>query len=215
MPIFTKRQDPQAAAPLTRQPVDLKKLLAVYDDYPNVTNALDATLLRLEEAEEATRIAYEKRDDAEKDLADERQGRKADNDSAASAKDEALKLAKREKDEAEKAREEKIRNELNPKITDLETKLKNVTEHRDKLEKELSEKRTQMENWIKSLEQLSLERKSGYDKERKAIEDRWEAEAKTQKLDEEIVEGLKNALKPVDTASIRSSARSVKKGDGI
>ncbi|WWC64290.1 uncharacterized protein I303_106900 [Kwoniella dejecticola CBS 10117] len=215
MPIFTKRQDPQASAPLTRQPIDLKKLLAVYDDYPNVTSALDATSLRLEEAEEATRIAYEKRDDAEKDLADERKGRKADNDRAASAKEDALKLAKKEKAEAERVREERIRNELNPKITDLETKLKTTTEHRDRLDKELKEKKTQMENWITALEKLSLERKSGYEKERKAIEDRWEAEAKTQKLDEDIVEGLKKALKPADTTSLKSSARSVRIEDGI
>ncbi|WWC97807.1 hypothetical protein V866_004694 [Kwoniella sp. B9012] len=211
MPLFNSRKDTSTAAPLTRQPIDLQRLLAVYDDYPNVTRELDDTTNRLEEAEEAARVAYTKRDDAEKDLQDERKGRKADNERAASEKEKAAREAKKEKADAEKAREEKVRNELNPKIKDLETKLKNVTEDKNRLDKELREKKTQMENWITSLEKLSIERKSGYEKERKAVEERWASEEKTRRLDEDILEGLKKALKPVDTASISEG----KKVDGI
>ncbi|WRT68798.1 uncharacterized protein IL334_005778 [Kwoniella shivajii] len=212
MPLFNTRRDPTAAAPLTRQPIDLKRLLAVYDDYPNVTNALDIANDRVVQAEEAARIAVENRDVAQQELEDERKGRKAEVEKAKLDKEQAAKQAKKEKDDAEKAREDKVRKELNPKIADLEVKLKTMTEQRDKLDKELKEKRAQMEGWIGSLEKLSLERKTGYEKEKKAMEERWEAEAKTQTLDEEILEGLRNASKvplPV-TEDVDSKSASIR-----
>ncbi|WVW79175.1 hypothetical protein I302_101141 [Kwoniella bestiolae CBS 10118] len=195
MPLFNSRRE-TPSAPLTRQPIDLQRLLAVYDDYPNVLRDLESTSLRLEEAEESARVAYSKRDDAEKDLLDERKGRKADNDRAASEKEKTAREAKKDKADAEKAREEKVRNELNPKIKDLETRLKSVTDERNRLDRELTEKKKQMELWITNLEKLSIERKSGYEKERKAVEERWASEEKTRKLDEDILTGLKKALTP-------------------
>ncbi|WWC91471.1 uncharacterized protein L201_006417 [Kwoniella dendrophila CBS 6074] len=212
MPLFANRRDTQNPAPIARQPVDLKKLLAVYDDYPNVLGSLDQTMNRLEESEESQRIAEEKMNDALKDLDDERKGREKDNKASLKAKEEALALSKKEKLEAEKLREEKIRNELNPKITKLETDLKTTTEHRDRLEKELKEKNDQMVEWITLLEKLSLERKQGYEKEKKLQEERWLSEEKTQKLDQDILEKLRESSRSKlnDVKSVNSDAISVK-----
>jgi uncharacterized protein (DUF3084 family) len=74
---------------------------------------LDNAVHKLEIAEEQAHLADTQRDEMEQELMTERDGRKAD----------GIK-AKEDLAAAEVAREKKIRGDLEPKIKDLETKLK-------------------------------------------------------------------------------------------
>ncbi|OCF31447.1 hypothetical protein I316_06849 [Kwoniella heveanensis BCC8398] len=186
-------------APLTRQAVGIDKLLAVYDEYPQTIQLLENTQVALERAEIDAQAAEDRKHQAEEELKTEKQGRENDRQAAEKAKTAALKKAEEDVRTAKRDTEKKVRDELNPKIVELEKKLKAMTTDRDNNKKELGTLRTQMNGWINGMERLHKERIAGDEKERKAAEERKVLAEKLKVLDEEILAGLRKAQeKPKD-----------------
>lgn len=171
-----------------RQPdsqIGIARLLEAYDDYPRVVEDLETVTSKLQIAEEQAAIADAQREETEQELIKEREERKAE-----------VIEAREEKARAEKEREKKIRGELEPRITDLSTKLKDVTADRDRLNKELTERRTEMAKWITAMEKIQKERALIQEREAKAIEDRKKVDEQLKELDLSVLTGLREASKP-------------------
>ncbi|WVF72546.1 hypothetical protein IAT40_007363 [Kwoniella sp. CBS 6097] len=180
-------------APLTRQSVGIDKLLAVYDEYPQTIHVLENTQAALERAEIDAQAAEDRKVHAEEELKTEKKGRENDQQAAEKAKTAALKKAEEDVRNAKRDTEKKVRDELNPKIAELERKLKAMTTDRDSQKKELGGLRTQMTGWVNGMEKLHKERIAGEERERKATEDRKVLADKLKVLDEEILTGLRKA----------------------
>jgi chromosome segregation ATPase len=180
--------------------IDLKKLLEVYDDYPVVLNSLERTHDALERAEDDARVAEERKEHADEELRVEKEEREKDR-----------KQAEKDKKDAIKRTDEKVRAELDPKIKELQEKLKAMTTDRDTQKKELGELRGKMNGWISGMDKLHKERIAGEEREVKAAEERKKLAGKLKELDEEILDGLRSAHdKP--TASSASRATSTHRG---
>ncbi|WVQ98404.1 hypothetical protein IAU59_005527 [Kwoniella sp. CBS 9459] len=180
-------------APLTRQTVGIDKLLAVYDEYPQTIQILENTQAALERADIDAQAAEDRKVHAEEELKTEKQGRENDQKAAEKAKAAALKKAEEDVRTAKRDTEKKVRDELNPKIAELEKKLKAMTMDRDNHKKELGGLRTQMTGWVSGMEKLHKERVAGEERERKATEERKVLADKLKVLDEEILAGLRKA----------------------
>jgi chromosome segregation ATPase len=169
--------------------IDLKKLLTVYDDYPIVLNNLERTHDALDKAEDDARIAEERKEQADEDLRIEKEER-----------EQERKQAEKDKKDAIKRTDTKVRAELDPKIKDLEEKLRAMTTERDTHKRELGDLRGKMNGWISGMDKLHKERIAGEEREVKAAEDRKKLADKLSELDNEILEGLRNAHDKPSTA---------------
>lgn len=197
-----------APAPLTRNPVGIDRLLATYDEYPHVVSKLENAQMALERADIDSQAAEDRKLQAEAELQAEKDAREQDRRVADHATEEALKKARKEKTEAEKAMEKRVRGELDPKIEDLTKKLKTMTTDRDDLKKELNSLRSQMTGWVNTMERLSKERIDREDKEAKAAEERKRLATTLRELDEEILNGLKLAnKKPEPEAPVKTETK--------
>jgi chromosome segregation ATPase len=189
-----------------RQPdsqIGIARLLEAYDDYPRVVADLDNAVHKLEIAEEQAHLADTQRDEMEQELMTERDGRKAD----------GIK-AKEDLAAAEVAREKKIRGDLEPKIKDLETKLKTVTAEKNKLDQELKERRAEMSKWIAMMEKIQKDRKGIEEREAKALEDRKKVDKDLKDLDVLLLDGLKEAaLAPDERAKVKAEKKAAKEKD--
>jgi chromosome segregation ATPase len=195
----------------TREPIGVEKLVELYDDYPRVLRSLEATLDRAEKAEADVRTTEDERDNLHDELERERAARKSDNRKAIHEAEAATKRATEEKLAAEKAREDKIRGELQPRIDELSAKLKETTADRDLLRKDLDTMRVQLHSWIEGMERLRKDRQEAEDREKKAAEDRAALMQKTKGFDEQILEGLRLAVKPPhrEESTATATARTV------
>jgi chromosome segregation ATPase len=169
--------------------IDLKKLLAVYDDYPVVISNLERAHDALDRAEDDARVAEERKEQADQDLKVEKEEREAER-----------KQAEKDKKDAIKRTDTKVRAELDPKIKELEEKLRAMTTDRDTHKKELEGLRGKMNGWISGMDRLHKERIAGEEREVKAAEERKKLADKLSELDEEILEGLRNAHDRTKTA---------------
>jgi chromosome segregation ATPase len=181
--------------------IDLKKLLEVYDDYPVVLNSLERTHDALDRAEEDARVAEERKEQADEELRVEKEERERER-----------KKAEKDQKEAIKRTDDKVRAELNPKIKDLEEKLKAMTLDRDTQKKDLGELRGKMHGWISGMDRLHKERIAGEEREVKAAEERKKLADKLKALDDEILEGLRNATDKPTTTTTGLKASSTHKG---
>jgi hypothetical protein len=181
--------------------IDLKKLIEVYDDYPIVLNSLERTHDALDRAEDDARVAEERKDQADEELRLEKEEREKER-----------KKAEKDQKDAIKRTDEKVRAELNPKIKDLEDKLKAMTLDRDTQKKDLGELRTKMNGWISGMDKLHKERIAGEEREVKAAEERQKLADKLRALDDEILEGLRSATDKPKTSGTASKAGSTYKG---
>lgn len=202
----TEPARPSASTDSTRfrssdKAIDLKKLLEVYDDYPVVLNSLERTHVALDRAEEDARVAEERKEQADEDLRVEKEERERDR-----------KKAEKDQKDAIKRTDDKVRAELNPKIKDLEEKLKAMTLDRDTQKKELSGLRGKMNGWISGMDKLHKERIAGEEREVKAAEERQRLADKLKALDEEILEGLRSATDKPSTSGTGLKAGSTYKG---
>jgi chromosome segregation ATPase len=195
----------------TREPIGVEKLVELYDDYPRVLRSLEATLDRAEKAEADVRTTEDERDNLHDELERERAARKSDNRKAIHEAEAATKWATEEKLAADKAREDKIRGELQPRIDELSAKLKETTADRDLLRKDLDTMRVQLHSWIEGMERLRKDRQEAEDREKKAAEDRAALMQKTKGFDEQILEGLRLAVKPPhrEESTATATARTV------
>ena len=176
--------------------IDLKKLLEVYDDYPVVLHSLERTHDALERAEDDARVAEERKDHADEELRVEKEEREKDR-----------KQAEKDKKDAIKRTDEKVRAELDPKIKELQEKLKAMTTDRDTQKKELGELRGKMNGWISGMDKLHKERIAGEEREVKAAEERKKLAEKLKELDEEILDGLRSAHdKPTTSSASRAAS---------
>lgn len=140
---------------------------------------------------ERAEVAEDDKARLEGELREEKAGRKADGITA--GKD--LKTAEAE-------REKKIRGVLEPKVKDLEEKLKRVETERDGLKKEVNEKTQGMNKWILAMEKLHKEREAADTKERTAAEERKKLDTKLKELDGEILTGMKGWAKVKEDAVV-------------
>ncbi|WWD19981.1 hypothetical protein CI109_104454 [Kwoniella shandongensis] len=168
--------------------IGIAKLLEVYDDYPHVLDSLEITTERLELAEERKHEAEVDRAEALAELKSEKEGRAAD-----------AETAKKEKRQAELDVDKKVRGELDPKIKDLQRRLKLVEEERDKTKKELLARTSKMSGWISGMEKLQKERELAEQREVKAAEDKKKVDVKLKEMDVDILDGLRELSKlPVE-----------------
>lgn len=200
----TEPHRPSPASQSTRfrssdKSIDLKKLLEVYDDYPVVLHSLERTSDALQRAEEDARVAEDKKEQTEEDLKHEKEEREKDR-----------KQAEKDQKDAVKKMEDKVRAELNPKIKDLEDKLKKMTTDRDTQKRELGELRNQMSGWISSMDKLHKERQAGEEKEAKAAEERKKLAEKLKTLDNDILQGLKKAAEKAEYKPAPAPAPSIR-----
>ncbi len=107
-------------------PVDIGKLLSVYDDYPLVVRTLQVTTDKLDHAEEVARSATNRQEALEQELAEEKEGPDGPSDGRERARSRFQDCRAR-KDSAIRSTEKKVRDELNPRIADLERQLKEMT----------------------------------------------------------------------------------------
>ncbi|KAK8849367.1 hypothetical protein IAR55_004699 [Kwoniella newhampshirensis] len=187
--------------------IGIARLLEVYDDYPHVLESLELTTQRLELAEERKHEADSQRAEMEAELKKEKEERIAE-----------AETAKKEKKEAELAMDKKVRGELDPKIKDLQRRLKLVEEERDKTKKELLARTSKMSGWISGMEKLQKERELAEQREVKAAEDKKKVDVKLKEMDVSILDGLKELsklpeeeIKPViaDGVSIKEKTPSI------
>lgn len=190
----------------TRDPMDIGKLLEIYDDYPLVVRSLQATTDKLDRAEEVARKADARREQVEGELETEKKGRAADKKTAEQERDLALKTAKAEKEAAIKATDKKVREELDPRIAELEKKLKEMTTSRDTLQGQLTAWEKKLSGYATQMEKMHKEREAALKQDREAHEKRMTLADKLRTLDEEILESLKlEGKKPETPAEIKDS----------
>lgn len=178
-------------APLARDPMDIGKLLEVYDDYPLVVRTLQATTNKLDEAEVTASKALARQEVLERELAAEKQGRERDRQTADQDRELASKTAKAEKESAIKSTDKRVRDELNPRIADLERQLKEMTTSRDGLRRDLDNWKERLGGWATRMESMHKEREAALVRDREAHEKRMALAEKLGSLDEEILASLK------------------------
>jgi len=163
----------------------------VYDDYPSLVKDLETTTEQLRLADEDLENSQRGANETLYLLEKEKEGRLADSRAATEAK----RLAEIE-------REKKIRDELEPKIAELERTLKERTTERDEATKEVKERRVEAQGWVSSLEKLHKEGEEQMEREAKAVEERKRVLEKSREVNLEILEGLRNVgrVKKEDSA---------------
>ena len=208
MPDRIRSRQPFSAVPLEQRRqgqshVPLDALLKVYDDYPSLVKDLETATEQLRLADEDLENAQRTASETQHLLDTEKEGREADG----KAGKEALRLA-------EIAREKKIRDDLEPKIAELERKLKQTTGERDEARVEIRERKEEAEGWVGALEKLHKDSEDQIEREERAVEERKKVVERSREVNLEILEGLRNAgrVKKTDTARITGSrANSEKK----
>jgi chromosome segregation ATPase len=159
-----------------------------------VLNSLERTHDALDRAEEDARVAEERKEQADEELRIEKEERDRDR-----------KQAEKDQKSAIKRTDEKVRAELDPKIKELEEKLRAMTTDRDTQKRELGDLRGKMNGWISGMDRLHKERIAGEEREVKAAEERRKLADKLKALDDEILEGLRNAHdKPATVTTSRA-----------
>lgn len=197
----------------TRDPVDIGKLLAVYDDYPLVVRSLQVTTDKLDRAEETARSATDRQDVLEQELAEEKKGREADRQTAEKERDLAAKTARAEKESAIRSTEKKVRDELNPRIADLERQLKEMTDSRDAMRRDLDNWKEKLSGWTSRMEGMHKEREAALARDREAHEKRIALAEKLSSLDEEILASLRlDTRLPAENGSVKGSVKGSIKG---
>ncbi|ORX40319.1 hypothetical protein BD324DRAFT_679337 [Kockovaella imperatae] len=176
------------------KPVGIQELLTTFDDYPRIVKERDAARSQIVASSRAVSAAEEKRDQAILDLEKEKAARSMD-----------ASRAVQERKDAEKAVEASVRGELKPRITELEGRVKDLTQQRSKLTDEISTLRRQMASWISSMERLHKERSNAAEQEKKAEESRMALNEKLRELDTQILEGLKLSSKEPPTPAFASA----------
>lgn len=191
----------------TRDPVDIGKLLAVYDDYPLVVRTLQVTTDKLDHAEEVARSATDRQEVLEQELAEEKKGRDADRQTAEKERDLATKTARAEKESAIRSTEKKVRDELNPRIADLERQLKEMTASRDAMRMDLDNWKEKLSSWTSRMEGMHKEREAALARDKEAHEKRIALAEKLSSLDEEILASLRlDTRLPTGNGSVKGVA---------
>ena len=188
--------------------IGVQKLLETYDDYHHLVSVLEATEADLRVSEERAELAERERAQLVEDLQEEQEGRKADKAAAADRldvevagrKDDGVK-AKEALAAAEKAREKKIRDELEPKVADLEKRLAEEKEARAKVQAELDERRNGMQTWIDKMDGIHRSRQAAVDKEVAAAAERKKADEGLNELHEGILKGMRDWVAGKSVAS--------------
>lgn len=188
--------------------IGVQKLLETYDDYHHLVAVLEATEADLRVSEERAALAERERAQLVEDLQDEQEGRKADKAAAgerldaevAGRKDDGVK-AKEALTAAEEAREKKVRDELEPKIADLEKRLAEEKAARAKVQAELDERRDGMQAWIDKMDTIHRSRRAAVDKEAAAAAERKKADEGLNELHEGILSGMREWVAGKSVAS--------------
>lgn len=181
-----RSRQPFSAVPLEQRKqrpshVPLDALLEVYDDYPLLVKDYENQSERLRLVEKDSDEANTKREETQALLDQERHGRAED-----------ANIAKVTKAQAEKDVEKRVRGELDPKIAELEKKLREMTKDRDEIKAELKYRTNKLESWTGDLARLHGETNSQMEREIKAAEDRRLVLEKSKKLHMEILSGLRD-----------------------
>lgn len=169
---------------LPKEAIGINRLLETYDEFAHLTQVVASQEAELASERNRAEEAEDAKAALEIELRDEREGRKSDGVKA--GKD--LKAAEVE-------REKKIRGDLEPKIKDLQERLKKVELERDGLKKEVQEKVVGMNKWIAAMEKLNKSRAEAENRERVAAEERKKLDEKLKELDGEILTGMKGWAK--------------------
>jgi chromosome segregation ATPase len=182
--------------------VPLDKLLQVYDDYPLLVKDYENLSERFRLAEEETDRVNRHREELQAELDQERAGREEDKIRAREAKEQA-----------ERDTNRKVRDELDPKIAELERRLKEMTKERDEYRDELKARTTKMDGWVGQLARLHGESAQQAEREAKAAEERQKVLERSRKLNLEILEGLREiSVSPLKSHKANSTAPSSQHG---
>lgn len=199
-----RSSQPFSAIPLEQRKlrqshVPLKELLEVYDDYPLLVKDYENQGERLRLAEQAADDAHIKQEEVQSLLDREKEGREEDG-----------RIAKEVKAKAERDVEARIRGELQPKIDELERKLREMTQDRDEIKDELKYRTNKLEMWTSDLARLHGETNSQTEREMKAAEERRLVLEKSKKLHMEILSGLRDISERPDHLVSKSKPGSVR-----
>lgn len=197
-----RSKQPFSAVPLEERRraaphVPLDQLLKVYDDYPLLVKDYEGLAERYNLAEKEAEQVNIAKEELQVQLDREKEKREDDRIRAREAKEEA-----------ERTMNKKVRDELNPKIAELERKLKEMTLERDNYKEELRMRTTKMDGWVGQLARLHGESAQQAEKEAKAAEERLSVLEKSRKLNLEILQGLRDiSANPSQTTQTKSETK--------
>lgn len=204
-----RSRQPFSAVPLEQRRqgqshVPLDALLKAYDDYPNLVKDLENTTEQLHITSEEAATAHQRIAQLEQLLQAEKDGRAQDKLDA----EERKRLAEKETDK-------RVRAELDPKIADLEKRLKETTAQRDEARTEVKERKEEGERWVSALEKMHAESVAQSEREDKVAEERRATASKGRELQLEILDGLRGASR-VPKAAVKENgiAGGAPKADG-
>jgi hypothetical protein len=204
-----RSRQPFSAVPLEQRRqgqshVPLDALLKAYDDYPNLVKDLENTTEQLHITSDEAASAHQRIAQLEQLLQAEKDGRAHDKLEA----EETKRLAEKEVDR-------RVRAELDPKIADLEKRLKETTTQRDEARTEVKERKEEGERWVSALEKMHAESVAQSEREDKVAEERRATAAKGRELQLEILDGLRGVSRvPKSAVKGNGVAGDAKKVDG-
>lgn len=203
-----RSKQPFSAVPLEQRKnrpahVPLDKLLEVYDDYPLLVKDYENLSERLRLAEQSEEEANNIRENTQVLLDKERNLREDDR-----------KQAIKDKAQAEKDVDKRVRGELDPKIAALEKKLKEMTADRDATREELKYRTDKLELWTGDLARLHGETNAQAERETKAAEERQKVLEKSKTLHMEILKGLREISERPEKSVLGPSTTSTDKTKG-
>lgn len=194
-----RSRQPFSAVPLEQRRqgqshVPLDALLKAYDDYPGLVKDLENTTEQLHITSDEAAAAHQRIAQLEKLLQAEKDGRAQDKLDA----EERKRLAEKETDR-------RVRAELDPKIADLEKRLKETTAQRDEARTEIKERKEEGERWVSALEKMHAESVAQSEREDKVAEERRAMASKGRELQLEILDGLRGASRVAKKEAVKGN----------